>query len=82
MYTIKIGIVEAAISYQSNESTMDINNHADKTVLRSNCIAVHYFERSVDVSGWEASVGIVECPTISGAIPYDHPISGNVYMLV
>ena len=25
---------------------------------------------------------IVECPTIPGAIVYDHPIIGQVYMLV
>ena len=80
--TIKVGRVEATTFYQINESTMDINNRADKIVLGSNCITVHYFERSVDVSGWDASVGSVKCSTISVAIPYDHTISGNVYMLV
>ena len=66
--TIKVGRVEAATSLQSNESTMEINNHADTTVLGSNCLPIHHFEISVDVSGWYASSGSVKCPTISGVI--------------
>ena len=36
----------------------------------------------VDVSGWYARSGIVEFPTISWAIEYDHLISGQAYTLV
>ena len=61
---------------------MEINNHTDTTVLVSNFLPVHYFEKSVDVSIWESSDGSVECLTISGAIAYDHLISGQVFMLV
>ena len=80
--TIKVGRVEAATSSQSNEYTMDIDNNTDTTVLGSNCLPVHDFERSVYVSGWDVISGSVECPAIYGAIEYDHPISGQVYMLV
>ena len=61
---------------------MKINNHAYMTVLGSNCLPVHDFEIWVDVSGWDLSAGSVKCPTISGAIEYDHPIIDQVYMLV
>ena len=61
---------------------MDINNHADTTMLGSNCLSLHNFEILVDVSVLETSSGSVEWCTISGAISYDHPISGKVYMLV
>ena len=61
---------------------MKIDNHTDTTVLGSNCLPVHDFERLVDVSGWEASAGSVECPRISGAIAHEDPVSGKVYMLV
>ena len=61
---------------------MEIDNHADKTVLGSNCLPIYDFGRSVDVSGWYASSGSVECTTIYGAIEYDHPTSRDVYMLV
>ena len=80
--TIKVGRVEEATSSQSNEYTMDIDNNTDTTVLGSNCLPVHDFERSVYVSGWDVISGSVECPTISVAIAYEHPISGKVYMLV
>ena len=36
----------------------------------------------VDVYGWDASDESIKCPTISRAIVYDHPISGQVYILV
>ena len=80
--TIKVDQIEAVTFSQSNESTTEIDYHADTMVLVSNCLPVHDFERSVDVSGWDASAGSVECSTISGDIVYDHLISGQVYMLV
>ena len=61
---------------------MEINNHADTTVLGANFLPIHDLGRSVDVSDWENSDGSVECPTTSGAIAYDHPISEQVYKLV
>ena len=61
---------------------MEIDNHADTTVLGRNCLSIHDYNRPVDVSGWDASQGSVECPTISGAVAYDHPITGQVYILV
>ena len=78
----KIGRVEAATSSQNNEYTMEINNHADTTVLVSNCLPVHDFEISVDTSIWYARSGSVERTTISVAIAYEHPISRQVYMLM
>ena len=51
-------------------------------MLGSNFLSVHHIEISVDVSGWDTSAGIVEFPTISGAISYDHPTSRQFYMLV
>ena len=80
--TIKLERVEAATSSQSNESTMDINNHPDTAVLGSDCLPVHDLEILVDVPVCDASSGSVKCPTISGAIAYYHPISGQVYVLV
>ena len=80
--TINAGRVEAATSSQSNESTIEIDDCADMTVLRSNFLPIHNVEIYVDVSGWDASSGSVECPTISGDISYHYPISGQFYMLV
>ena len=56
---------------------MKIDNHTDTTVLGSNRLPIHDFEILVDEYGWDASAGIVKCPTISGVISYYHPISGT-----
>ena len=80
--TIKVVRVEASTSLQINESTMDIDNHKYMTMLGSNCLPIHYFERSVDVSKWDTSAGSVECPIISGGIEYYHLVLGKVYMCV
>ena len=82
IFTIKVVRVEAATSSHINESTMDIDNHADTMVLGTNFLPIYDYGRSVDVYGWDVSAGSFECPTISGAIAYDHPISGKLYMLV
>ena len=58
--TIKVGIFQSAISLQSNDSAMEIDNHADTTVLGSNCLPIHDYGISVDVYGWDASAGSFE----------------------
>ena len=80
--TIKVGRVQSATSLHINDYAMEIDNHADTTVLGSNCLSIQNFGRSVDVAGWDASAGSIECPTIYGFIAYDNPISGKVYMLI
>ena len=56
----KLLIFEASTSSQSNESSTNIDNHADTMVLGSDCQPVHDFEKLVDISGWDASAGSVE----------------------
>ena len=80
--TFKVGRFQSASSLQSNEFATEIDNHKDITVLVSNCLPIHDFGRSVDVFGWDASAGVVECPPISWAIENDHLTIGQVYMLV
>ena len=80
--TFKVGRVQSVTSLQSKRSNVEIDNHADTTVLGSNCLPIHDFGRLVDVSGWDASSGSVSCPKISGNIAYVHLTSVQVYMLV
>ena len=70
--TIKVGRVQSATSLHSNDPIMEIENHADTTMLGSNCRPIHDFGTPVDISGWDPSAGSVECPTIYGSIEYDH----------
>ena len=83
--TVKIGWIESAKSSQIIEagSMMEIDNHADTTVLGRDVLVIHDFGCPVDVVGWNPKDGkSLECPTITGALAYDHPISGQTYILV
>ena len=63
-------------------STMEIDIYADTTVSGIYCLPAHDFRRQVDVSGYDSVARNIECPTISGALAYDHPITVKIYMLV
>jgi len=61
---------------------MDLNTHADNTVLGDCCLLIHDTGRMVDVSGFSSALGSIELPIVLGAVTYDHPITGKVYILV
>jgi len=61
---------------------MDLDTHADNTVFGDCCLLIHDTGRKVDVSGFSTALGSIELPIISGAVVYDHPITGKVYILV
>ena len=56
--------------------------HADRTVLGRNCLLIQDFNKTVSLTGWNASAGATECWTVSGVVAYNHPITGQAYMLV
>ncbi len=80
--SVKIGRIIASTSLHHSESLMELDTHADTTVLGRNCLIIQDFDRSVSVSGWNAAVGTTECRTISGVVAYDHPYTGQTYMLI
>jgi len=61
---------------------MDLDTHADNTVLGDCCLLIHDTGRKVDVSGFSTALGSIELPIILDAVAYDHPITGKVYILV
>ena len=61
---------------------MDLDVHADNTVLGDCCVLIHDIGRKVDVSGFSTALGSIELPIVSGAVAYDHPITGKDYILV
>ena len=81
--TVKVNIAQlTAQSPHLSESTMDLDTHADITVLGDCCLLIHDTGLKVDVSGFSTALGSIELPIISGAVAYDHPITGKVYILV
>jgi len=61
---------------------MDLDTHADNTVLGNCCLLIHDTGRKVDVSRFSTALGSIELLIVSGAVAYDHPITGTVYILV
>ena len=61
---------------------MELDTHADTTVLGQSCLLIQDFNKNVSVSGWNTLVGSTECPTVMGVVAYDHPYTGITYMLV
>ena len=61
---------------------MELDTHANTTVLGKNCLLIQDFGKAISVSGWYASAGSTECPIVSGVVVYDHPHTGVTYMLI
>ena len=61
---------------------MDLDTHANNTVLGNSCLLIHDTGRKVDVSGFSTALGLIEFPIVSGAVAPDHPTTNKVYILV
>ena len=61
---------------------MECDSHADTSVVGKECLIVHDFERPVKVSGYDPREGTKEYRTVTGVVAYDHPQTGQTYMLV
>ena len=80
--TIKIGKFKTnTFSQIGSSGTMEIDNHADTMVLGRECLSFHDYEQSIDMVGYNPSLGSQQCPTISGAVVHDHPATGQVCIL-
>jgi len=81
--TVNVNIAQlTAQSPHLSESTMDLDTQANNTVLGDCCLLIHDTGWKVDVSGFSTALGSIELPIVSGAVAYDHPITGKVYILV
>jgi hypothetical protein len=45
-------------------------------------MVVQDFNQPDNVSGWGSTLGTIECPTDTGVVAYDHPTTGQTFMLV
>jgi hypothetical protein len=81
--TVKINIAQlTAHTPHLLEAMMDLDTHANNTVLGGSCLLIHDTGRKVDVLGFSTALGLMELPIVSGAVVYDHPTTGKVYILV
>jgi hypothetical protein len=61
-----------------------LDSHADTCVVGSDsALLIHDFDRPVRVHGYKEDIGPTpNCRTVSAVVAYDHPGTGEVYMLV
>ena len=66
------------------ECRSKLDNHADTCVVGTKTVLlIHDYVRPVQVHGYDEGVGETEAlRTVSAVIAYDHPESGDTYMLI
>ena len=63
---------------------MELDSHADTSVVgRDTALLIHDYETPVWVQGYNEDVGErSNCHIISAVVAYNHPVSGDTYMIV
>ena len=64
------------------ETTLELDSHADTCVLGCDALILQDYMRPVRVQGYDPSLGTVQYNTVSGALAYDHPTTGETYHLI
>ena len=66
------------------EQRTELDSHADRSVVgRDTALLIHDYETPVWVQGYNEDVGErSNCCIVSAVVAYDHPVSGDVYMLM
>lgn len=65
------------------EVRTELDSHADTTVVgQDTALLIYDYDTPVQVHGYNDSVGQRNCRTVSAVAAYDHPGSGQTYMLV
>jgi hypothetical protein len=61
----------------------DLDSHADQSVVGSNCLVTHDFDRPVSIQGYDPNGSTTESlHTVSAALAYDSPDTGETLILV
>ena len=76
------GIAQVVAGFDQDGRT-EMDSHADTCVVGKQCLVFHDFDRPVNVSGFDTSLGTVKNRSVvSAALAYDDPETGEVIMLV
>ena len=74
--------IQATSSYICGATRVECDSHADTSVLAKEALIIHDYGRPVSVYSYDKEDGCKEYRTVSAAVAYDHPQTGQVYMLV
>ncbi len=64
------------------ETSLELDSHADMTVLGAGALIIQSYDRPVEVVGYDPQQGLQTFETVSGVLAFDHPREGQVYHLV
>ena len=64
------------------ETSLELDSHADTTVLGGDALIFQNYDRPVEVLGYDPAMGARTYQTVSGALAFDHPMTGQTYLLV
>ena len=83
--SVRVGtLVSGTTGIITIEFKSELDSHADTCVVgKDTALEIHDYERPVRVFGYDERVGQANhCRTITAVVAYDHPTTGEVYMLV
>ena len=70
-------------SVETNETTTDLDSHADSPVVGDNAMILFHTNKTVRVSGFTKALGdISKVPVVVAAVAYTDAITGITYLLV
>jgi hypothetical protein len=64
------------------ETSLELDSHADTTVLGAGALIIQSYDRPVEVVGYDPQQGSQMFETVSGILTFDHLRDGQVYHLV
>jgi hypothetical protein len=64
------------------ETSLELDSHADMTVLGAGALIMQSYDQPVEVVGYDPQQGSQTFETVSGILAFDHPRDGQVYHLV
>ena len=64
------------------ETTLEVDSHADTTCLGHGALKIFDFNCPVNVQGYDPSLGVRQCSTISGVVGYIHPFTGRKFHII
>ena len=67
---------------QTKETTLELDSHADTSVLGAGALIFLDYDRPVIVEAYDPRLGSAEYRTVSGAVAYDDPHTGRTLLLV
>jgi hypothetical protein len=76
-------IARVSVSSLSESSYIELDTHADTSLAGANCKVIAYTEQMVEVSPYHPKdEGIKNVPIVQAGTAYDHPESGESYILI